>query len=111
VADFTLAREKVEEVFDYPVLITQFSDGSEQRRLAHAGKIISFHVVSPALTSTGYAAYRSHFVGQTGPLTAFNFVNPNDGLTYSCRYEPGSFRTRFAGGYRVCEFDFVVVNL
>lgn len=108
-ADLTLPRESVQEVLDYNVLVTEFENQSEQRRLKSLAPLRGFTIKTPDLTKSQAASYRSHFAGQYGALTSFNFTSPIDSVTYNVRYVQGSFKTTHELGYFKCEFELKVI--
>ncbi|NCC60058.1 MAG: hypothetical protein EOM12_03780 [Verrucomicrobiae bacterium] len=105
-ADFILAREKITELSDYNVLISEFENGAEQRRLKHSNPIIGWKIESPALTYTQMTAYRSFLITKFGSLTAFTFLNPMDNTEHLVRFVPGSFEVTHESGYFKCKFEF-----
>lgn len=105
-AAFTLRREECEEILDQNVQISEFENDMELRRLITPNALIGFKIKSPDMLKTDMQAYRSHFLGQFGPLTSFDFQSPFDDTTYKVRYVPKSFRTMFREGYFKCEFEF-----
>ncbi len=107
--NFVLRRESIEESLAYSVLLTEFEDGAEQRRLKHPNKVIAFKIESPALTKAQMQQYRNHFMSQYGALTYFQFVSPFDNVTYNVRYSPESFITTYSRGYFKCKFEFKVI--
>jgi len=110
VSDFNFARESVEQLRDFGVMVSEFENDSEQRRLKHASPVVGFNIKSPALTKTQYADYQSHFDSKFGALNTFTFTSPFDDIEYNVRYVAGSFKAVFADGHFICEFQFKVVN-
>ena len=109
-ADFTLDIGSIEESFDYPILISSFEDQSEQRRTVTDKRMLGFKVTSPVLTKAGWTAYKSFYTSKLGGLTKFTFESPIDETTYTVRFVPGSFTTKFGGGLRVCSFELKVLD-
>lgn len=105
-SDFALARESIEEILDYDVAVSQFSNGWEERRLLSNFKLLGFKIKTPALTKTQMQAYRNFLIDKYGALTSFTFTSPFDDTEYTVRFEPGSFKSVFAGGYFECSFEF-----
>lgn len=108
-SDFELRRESIEERLDYSVLVSEFENGVSQRRLRHPKKVIGFSIKTPPLTYAQMTEYRNFVVTKYGALTSFTFTSPFDGVEYDVIFEPGSFRTSFAGGVYQCTFQFKVV--
>lgn len=105
-ADFTLARERISEITDFGVLISEFENNYEQRRLRNSGAVMGWKIESPALTYTQMTSYRSFFLSKYGSLTSFTFLNPMDGLEHTVRFVPGSFEITYESAYYKCKFDF-----
>ena len=103
---FNLPILSAEETVDFNVLISEFSDGSEERRLANDQPVIGWKLTSPTLTKTEYAAYRSALVGKYGSLSSFTWENVFDGVVYTVRFVAGSFRGTGAGVKFKAEFAF-----
>lgn len=74
---------------DHNVLISEFENGYEQRRLKHENKIRTFDLSFKARTNTEFAAVLSFFDTKKGALTAFTM--DLDGSTITGRLVPGSF--------------------
>ncbi|OQB07450.1 MAG: hypothetical protein BWY21_01634 [Parcubacteria group bacterium ADurb.Bin216] len=109
-SDFTLARESCEEVLDYPVIISEFENDTEQRRLKHANQILGFRIRTPILTYDQLQDYRDFFIGKYGALTSFTFTSPFDYTEYTVRFVPESFKTRYEAGIYQCEFELKVIQ-
>jgi len=109
-SEFLLARESCEEMVGYNVLISEFENGTEMRRLKHANPIIGFRIKSPILTAAQMKEYRDFFIGQYGALDTFDFTSPFDGVKYSVRFVENSFKTQFQGGVFSCLFELRVVQ-
>ena len=110
-ADFIYEIQSWETSDDYPVLISEFEDLGEQRRLQNNKKMQTVTVVSPPRTKTDIANYVTFFNGRYGALTAFTIVSPIDGATYTVRFVPGTFRVKSlsAGVLYQCEFQIKVL--
>lgn len=110
-ADFTYEIQSWETADDYPVLISEFEDLGEQRRLLNNKKGQTITVVSPPQAATAIANYTTFFNSKYGALTAFTIVSPLDNTTYTVRFVPNSFRVRSvsAGVAWVCEFQIKVL--
>ena len=109
-SDFTLMRESCTEILDYSVLISEFENGDEQRRLVHSYPLLGFKIKSPVLTKARYGTYRAFFVQKYGASNSFTFTSPFDDVEYTVRFEPGSFKASFGDGVYQCEFEFKVVR-
>ena len=109
-SDFELARAEIEEVLDFPTLISVFENESEQRRSVVSKKVIGFRITTPRLTKIQMQAHRTFFIGKQGALTGFTFTSPFDDTEYTVRYQPGSFTTTYQEALFVCSFEFKVIN-
>lgn len=109
-SDWALRKESIQEVLDFEVLTSEFSNGAEQRRLAHENKVIGFKIKSPPLTYTQYQDYRTSFLTNYGALTAFTFTSPFDQTEYNVRYVPKSFTSDYAAGAFSCSFELKVLS-
>ena len=105
-SDFELARESCEEILDYSVLVSEFENNAEQRRLKAQNKVLGFKIKSPVLTYTQLQDYRDFFISKYGALTNFTFTSPFDGVEYYVRFEPNTFKTSYESGIYKCEFEF-----
>ena len=109
VSAFEPTRESIEEVIDYSVLISEFENGAEQRRLKSASPLIGFKIRTPALTKLQMRVYRQFIVDRYGALSSFTFTSPFDDVQYTVRFEQNSFRSTYESGVFVCEFQLKVV--
>lgn len=109
-AEFTLAAESKDQGQEYPVVISRFENGVEQRRLTHGGTEGTVALQSPLVTAAGLAAYTAFYATQNGPLTSFTWDSDFDSNTYNVRFE-GPLRISFARGTYRCEFDFVLLSV
>lgn len=110
-ADFGFRRESIEELYNFPVLVSRHEDQSEQRRLSSEKRLIGFRIKSPVLTKLQMTQYRDFFIARYGCFDTFTFTNPFDDRLYYVRFTEDSFRTTFSGGVYQCEFDLVVTDL
>lgn len=105
-SDFALRRESIEEVIDYNVLIDEFENRKEYRRLVTTGMLVGFKLKAPNMTYTDFQSYRNFFIGKYGALTSFTFTSPFDNVEYTVRFRPGSFKSTFDNGYFQSSFEF-----
>ena len=109
-ADFELARESIEEVFDYPTIISTFEGQTEQRRLRSSKKLLGFRIKSSALIQAQMQQWRAFVSTYLGATSTFTFTSPFDSITYNVRLAKGSYRCIFQGGVYRCELELVVVS-
>jgi len=107
---FDLARAAVEETWRYPVLVSEFEDQSEQRRLRTQKKIVGFKITSPRLTRRSYEDYRDFFQERQGAYAAFEFESPFDGITYEVRFTR-ELKTIYKNAHYICTFELTVINV
>ena len=105
---FNLPREKVEVSSKRNVLVSSFEDDTEQRRIKNTRKAMTFRIISPALTLSQLEEYREFYDDHLGELSAFQFVSPMDGETYTVRFG-GELKETLDRGLFRCEFSFKVV--
>ena len=108
-ASLTLDYESIRLKTNYDVLVTEFENGMEQRRLRQPKRRLAWHVTSPALTEAQKAAWIAFFSARSGAYKAFDFYCPTLKATYSARFVPDSFSVDYEHGYWRCEFDMVRV--
>lgn len=105
-SDFAPSREAIEEVLDFPVLISKADDGvTEQRRLRDSNSVIGWRVKTPPLTYAQLTTYRDFFLTKYGPLVAFTFTSPFDEEEYTVRFEPGTMRISYERGVYMMQFE------
>jgi len=109
-SDFELARESCEERYDYNVLISEYENGAEQRRLKNSSyPLAGFKIKTPFLVQSGLLNYKNFFISKFGALNSFTFTSPFDNIEYIVRFEPESFRTIFTRGLFQSSFDFRIL--
>ena len=92
------ASYPIEETHSEPeVLISRHRDGSEQRRYKGAGRkrvvMVPYGAETYPLTLAQRNAVLSHYDGQLGKTTSFNWTHPETGEVLLVRYdEAPSFR-------------------
>lgn len=104
-ADFNLARQKITEIYDFNVQVSEFENNYEQRRLKSSQSVIGWKIETPDLTYAQMKVYRDFFISKYGALTSFTFLCPFDNTEYTVRFVPGSFETPYEGGTFKCKFD------
>lgn len=109
-SDFALARESCEEILDYSVLVSDFENGTEQRRLRHSNKVIGFKIRTPVLTYAQQLEYRNFFISKYGSLTSFTFTSPFDNAEYNVRFVENTFKNSFNNGIYQISFEFKVIS-
>jgi hypothetical protein len=92
-ANFPTSPKPVYPIAETPVapeiLISQFRDGGEQRRLTGAGKKRLFKLKfggSLPITTAEKVTIQTHYNGQNGMLTSFNWTHPETAEVIKVRY-------------------------
>lgn len=110
-AQFSFARARIEEVLGYPVAISENENLSEQRRLLSTKVLLGFTIDSPNLTAEQMAEWQEFYQDQHGPLDAFEFTSPFDGVTYTVRFGEEPFRAMFENGlFKVATLSLKVLH-
>lgn len=106
-ATFTLGIHHFGEAPTYPVLISEFGDGTEQRRLVSTNKNVIYDCTSPTLTEIKIDEYRDFFDAREGEFESFTWASPTGDLTV--RFQGTMSISHHFDGWRA-EFSFKVVN-
>ena len=108
--EFTINEHALcREILGRDVLISDFEDGSEQRRERHGRDVLGFHFTAQNLTKSLYQSIRAFYVARGGPRDGFTFTSPFDDQTYNVRFN-GQIEGDFHGGVYDCEWEFKVIN-
>lgn len=87
-ADFPVTPDLPVKVINrHKTLISEFSGGAEQRRSQWANPLREFQLTFANRTKAEYDLFDAFLLLKKGPLTAFTFENPNDGVTYNVRFK------------------------
>ena len=105
---FTLDYLACEETLSRSVLVSDFENGAEQRRVRHEKDLIGFSLESTNLTKTQMQAYRTFYKARGGMEDTFTFVSPLDDVSYTVRFN-GNLQTTFQAGVYSVKFSFVRV--
>jgi len=97
-ANFTLDVTTIEETPSYRTLISNFEDGTEQRRSITSGSFRQFKCSSVNLTEAQAQEYQDFFDARSGGLSTFTWDSHLDDVTYTLRFSPGSFRRVYSEG-------------
>jgi hypothetical protein len=71
---------------DYGVIRTAFEDGTVQTRAKRTTSGRQYHFFHRNMTSAEYTTLRDFWIAQKGGALAFDFVDPRNGATVSCRF-------------------------
>ena len=72
------------------ILISEYENGTEQRRDKWGKTKRKFTMTFKVKTNTEVQAIRDFFITQSGPLTTFSFTNPIDSVVYTVRFVDNS---------------------
>lgn len=90
---------------NYNVLISEFENGYEQRRLKHANKIREYDLTFKTRDNTEMSAAITFFDNKNGAETSFTIEL--DGETVTVRFVPNTFWWRLIA-YQVYDYGFRV---
>lgn len=108
-ADFTFDTASVQREMSYPVVISEFEDQTEQRRLTSAKQLIAYTINFPAMTKTQFKAIETFYDGKLGPLVAFTYDDPVTNTEYKVRFE-GPLQSEFSGGFVRASCRLVIID-
>jgi phage-related protein len=92
-ADFTSYERNYPftEKIEYNVLVSQFENWSEQRRVKCANPRRMFVITFYPKTLTEATAIKNFFIAREGAYDSFTFTNPMDSTEYTVRFMENSF--------------------
>ena len=93
-----------DEEITYQNLVTQFENGTEQRRQKWATPKRKFTLSFVNRTLAEMQVVRAFFVARTGTYDSFLFTNPNDSVQYTVRFAEDSFKYSNTA-YQIYEFE------
>jgi len=82
----------IEEELEFKTRIIDFESGKEQRQAQWASGKKRFVLKFKNRDKTDYETLKTFFSDMLGQYGSFDFTNPLDGLTYTCRFESDVFR-------------------
>lgn len=91
-------------------IIQEAENGVEQRRARRSQVQRVFKLQYRTRPASEFSTIQSLFSGTLGPYDTFTFTNPNDSVTYTCRFEEDSleFKEVSPGWY---DFDFNIIQV
>lgn len=103
--DFTMRPDFViTEAPEHSTLISKFENGVEQRRNKWSSALRKWTLVFKAKTQAEFETIRDFFNTKKGAYSSFTWVNINDNVTYTVRFEKDSLDfNRLA--YNVYDFE------
>ena len=103
--------QSIREAPEHQVLITQFDNTTEQRRLKASRPRMVWTITTPVLHEAEMLALRDFYNARSGPLEAFHFLSPIDGSVRIARFMPNSFFVSDVGSLNwQIEFSLVTVR-
>lgn len=104
--DWVPRRETVTRTLDRNVLITEFENSVEQRRLVSDQIFSGFKIQTPNMIPSDMKAYSDFFLSKFGALTSFIFPDPfNNNAETRVRFVPGTWQESYAGGVMRASFE------
>lgn len=104
-SDFTYVADKVlEEQIGYKTLVSQFENGTEQRRKKWSLPLREWNLTFENRTFEEMEDVQEFFEGKFGMLSAFTWTNPNDDEEYTVRFKEDTFAFR-RKGYNLYDYS------
>ncbi|MFA4905039.1 MAG: DUF2460 domain-containing protein [Candidatus Margulisiibacteriota bacterium] len=94
-----------EETLEYKTMISEFENGSEQRRRKWSNPNKKWQLRFTNKTKQEMEAIRDFFKSRYGAFLPFVWDNPNDGLAYTVRFDNDSFKFQLKA-FEVYDFEF-----
>lgn len=76
-----------EEGVTFNTLVSEFENGTEQRRPRWSSDLRKFRLVYKNRPSSDFSTIKSLFETKKGRYTAFTWTNPNDSVEYTVRFD------------------------
>lgn len=110
-ADFSYTPDNsFEEEIGYKVLVSEFENQVEQRRLKNTSPRRKFHLTFLNRTQTEMENIRDFFTGKYGTYTSFTYDNPIDSVEYTVRFAENSLKiTRKA--YQIYDLECTFIEV
>lgn len=91
-ADFEFKADfPVKENKEYDVIVSQFENSVEQRRLNRSSVRRSFRLEFSYRNQSEMEEVRDFYDDKSGMFESFTFLNPNDSTTYTVRFNMPKF--------------------
>ena len=71
----------------FNTVVSEFESGVEQRRAKWSGDLKEFDCMFNNRIKSDFTTLQSFFEAREGKLDTFDFVNPEDSLTYTVRFD------------------------
>lgn len=105
-----LQREWVKRKTNFPVVISKYVDGTEQRRSMVRKPAIIFEIQGSIMRKAAALALQDFYNARFGSLQSFDFLCPLDDTTYTVRFEENSFDVSYRNAVWKVKFTLVVIN-
>ena len=111
-ADFILVPNNTfETTLEFNTLISDFENGSEQRRSKWSSQRRSWHLIYANRNSTELATIKTLFESKLGAGTSFTWTNPLDNIDYTVRFKDNKLPyNRISNNLYNIEFDLIEVK-
>ena len=109
-SDFELVRESIDHAPSFKVLITNYANQAEQRRLVSVDMNGDFSIKTPPMLYTKLQTYFDQFKAKYGALTSFTFTSPFDSVEYNVRYVPGTYKLSYKNALFQGKFKLKIVS-
>lgn len=94
-----------EETLEYKTLVSEFENGSEQRRRKWSQPHKKWQLRFTNKTKQEMELIRDFFKSKYGEFLPFVWANPNDGISYTVRFNSDSFKFSLKS-FEVYDFEF-----
>jgi phage-related protein len=110
-SDLSAAPDYVyDEEIQFKTLVTEFENGSEQRRAKWSSPLRKFTLSYRNKLTAEMETMRTLFLAKLGKSTAFTWTNPNDSVEYTVRFVEDSFK--FSNkAYGVYDYDISLIQV
>ena len=110
-SDFTFTPDfVVDENVQYKTLVSEFENGTEQRRRKWSTPLRKWSLRFHNRTQSELNAIKSFFISKYGSLRAFTWTNPNDGVEYVVRFVEDSFKFSLKA-YHLYDLEFDLIEV
>ncbi len=110
--DFNFTADNVlEEEVNFDTLISQYENAFEQRRSKQSSPLRKFKLIFKTRTKSELEDVRDFFIAKKGAYESFTWLNPNDAIEYTVRFEKDNFNfKRIAFNIFDFEAEFIEVR-
>jgi hypothetical protein len=110
-AEFTTTPDFVfEETIEHHTLLSEFENGSEQRRNKWSQDKRKFSCVFKNRTKSEFETVRDFIIARKGAYESFTFTNPNDSTSYTVRLDGDTFAAQNKA-FNLYDFDLKFIEV